>query len=151
MKKLIFLLCVGALSACTFKIVSPGRSHEVTNTQVISKAKIFDYAVDFTKRVEGRSEGKLNPPRMDIEYYKSAAVADANIKSNCDFLVNPIYTIEAAGKYVKISVVGYPAKYTQERDITPGDSLHLQINQGKGNDKQAQTSPKKRGGGKRIY
>ena len=130
MKKHFYVLALAPLmmAACNFRTMTPGRSYEVKNSTIISKTKIFDYKVDVNKRVEGRAEGKIKSAKITVEFYKSQAIADANMKANCDFLINPIFTIDQQGKYVKVTVQGYAAKYTNERDIEAKDSIHLQLN-----------------------
>jgi len=130
MKKYNYLLAIipFLMASCNFKTVTPGRSYEVKNSTIISKSKIFDYKVDVATRVEGRAEGKIKSTRITVDFYKNQAVAEANLKANCDFLVNPIFTIEQQGKFVKVTVQGYAAKYTNERDLEAKDSIHMQLN-----------------------
>lgn len=127
-KTLITLGAIALLASCSIRQTTPARSFEIQNSRIISVAKIADYTADMTKKVEGSSTGQVNPPSKTLDFYKEQAIADACLKSNCDFLINPTYDIVITGRRATVMVKGYAAKYTSLRDIVPSDTLHIKLN-----------------------
>lgn len=85
-------------------------------------SKIADYRVE-TKKVKGIHENQtgynMTTGRANIETAKELAIGDAIEKSKCDFLVNPLFDIEVAGTFIKVTVEGYPAYYTDFKTVQP--------------------------------
>jgi hypothetical protein len=130
MKRIVFLsIAIAALSSCTFKEITPARSYEIQNSRVFSIAKIADYSIDLSAKIEGTSKGVLSKLKT-LDYYKDQAIVNACMTAKCDFLINPTFNITVNGGNANIIVTGYGAKYTIIRDITAADSIHTQPNGG---------------------
>lgn len=88
---------------------------EINKGQIQQVNKLADYRVE-TKKVKGTYENQtgynVSTSRQSMENAKQFAIADAIEKAKCDFLVNPLYDLEVAGTFIKVTVEGYPASYT---------------------------------------
>jgi hypothetical protein len=74
-----------------------------------------------TEKIKGTYEDKTgyntSTSRQSIENAKQFAIAAAIDKAKCDFLVNPLFDIEVAGSFIKVTVDGYPANYTEFKTV----------------------------------
>lgn len=113
------LLVSSCGTSSRFRIKSSDHQ-EINKGSIQQVNKLADYRVDI-KKVTGTHENQtgynISTGRVNIETAKEFAIADAIQKAKCDFLINPLYDIEVAGTYIKVTVEGYPAYYTKFETI----------------------------------
>lgn len=113
------------ITSCTGGVsLFPARYKEAKISPLITPIKIADYETDLDRKIEGSAQGYLTKA-TNLEYYKEQAVLNACNAAKVDLLVNPTFTLNTKGASVTVNVIGYPAKYTEIRNIVPADSIHL--------------------------
>ncbi|MFT5818354.1 MAG: hypothetical protein ACI95K_001843 [Lentimonas sp.] len=118
----LVLVGTSLLSSCTssrFRIKSSDYQ-EINKGSIQQVNKIADYNVDLIKVIasyEDQTGYNASTSRQSIENAKQFAIAAAIEKAKCDFLVNPLFDIEVAGSFIKVTVDGYPAKYTEFKTV----------------------------------
>jgi hypothetical protein len=120
---LLVLAGASLLTSCTstgrFRITSSDYQ-EINKGSIQQVNKLADYDVA-TEKIQGTYEDKTgyntSTSRQSIENAKQFAIAAAIDNAKCDFLVNPLFDIEVAGSFIKVSVNGYPANYTEFKTV----------------------------------
>jgi len=124
-KNLLFCMIVTAifLTSCGSLKTTTSKSMDIYGAGVIHKPVIVDLNVKETK-VTGTATMKRS---MTLEVVKREAVADALRKTNADVLVEPKFETITSHRRITATVTGFPATYTNFRQIKEEDVKLLQV------------------------
>lgn len=134
MKRKIFLLGSAAVLALSFTscktsaIKTETRTLTSAHTPIVLEPKFVDYEVNLKTKATATVEGKVKKDET-AEMYLNKAISQAVTNSGADFLFEPVYEIEGRRKRIKVTVSGYPAKYSNMRKVDMKDSLEAKFYQ----------------------
>lgn len=93
---------------------------------VIQHPVVGELDVDIEK-VQGKATD--SGTNVDVSNLKVLAVQNASEKADADILVEPIFEVSEEGSKVTVTAGGFPAKYTDFRQITEDDIPLLKAGQ----------------------
>jgi len=120
------LLIVTLVVSCSSGSTAVGKRNDVDvqnvyDSNIIQEPLVAKLEVAKT-RVTGRADGKS----IDLIAVKEQAVNNALKQAQADVLVEPKFEITTQrNSNISVSVVGFPAMYTNFRSITEADTLWL--------------------------
>ena len=126
--KVIFALCA-IMAMCMIGCAAPASYRSITSNYVsiintaVSKPIVAEYEL-MQQKVTGtvsRQIGKY----FSLEDIKNEAVQNVLSRAQADFLIDPNFVIDINGSIARVTVTGFPAKYTLLREITEEDSKWL--------------------------
>lgn len=100
----------------------------IDKTGILAHPIIAEVEIKNTK-VAGQYILKTEQYKLNKNYGKNMAIADAVQKAKCDYLVHPMYEIIIETRNTTINVTGFPGVYTAFRKMEASDSTILKMSQ----------------------
>jgi len=100
----------------------------IDKTGILAHPIIAEVEIKNTK-VAGQYIIKTEQYKLNKEYGKNMAIADAVQKAKCDYLVHPMYEIIIETRNTTINVTGFPGVYKEFRKMEARDSTILKMSQ----------------------
>lgn len=98
------------------------KSQDISETMIIQHPMITDLDVSASK-----VRGTATAANVELALVKDLAVENALKPSQADVMVEPRFTVSETGKTITVEVEGWPAHYTNFRNVSPADSTVLNL------------------------
>jgi len=126
---ILAIVLLALLSACSVssRYTVTSKTNDIYGSTVIHNPMVADLDVQERKITEEySSEGSMNPTNSEIESAKNHATANALKKSSADILIEPNYEVRITPSghqktIIKVVVTGYPATYSNFRNVRMED------------------------------
>ena len=130
MKKIIpvALFALFITSCGTMSKIKTTDVDNINKTGILAHPIIAEVEIKNTK-IAGQYIMKSEQYKLNKEYGKNMAIADAVKKAGCDYLVHPMYEIIIETRNTTINVTGFPSKYKEFRKMLASDSTVIKLSQ----------------------